>query len=78
MRTKKAWTIALVIGLLLMLASMVATVAFAMPLSNDPGRAIVGNANFWYEYYFHKTSWLLILGGCVSAVSCAMLVIRKK
>ncbi len=78
-KNKKAWIAGLVIGILLMVASMVITVALATPLTNDPNRAIIGNGDFWYEYYFAKTtSWMLLLGACVSIVSCAMLVLHKK
>ena len=57
---------------------MVITVVLAAPLVNDPNRSIIGNADFWYEYYFAKTSWMLYMGACVSIVSGVMLILRKK
>lgn len=78
MKNKKVWIALLVIGILLMVMSMAITAALAAPLTNDPNRTIIGNGDFWYEYYFAKTSWILLLGACVSAVSCVMLILRKK
>lgn len=78
MRNKKAWIAGLVLGILLIVASVVIAVALAAPMANDPNRSMIGNADFWYEYYFAKTSWMLYMGACVSIVSGVMLIFRKK
>lgn len=78
MKRKRGCITGLILGIVLMLAPVGITLALATPLSNDPGRTIIGNGNYWFEYYFNKTSWMLFLGACVSTVSCVMLILRKK
>lgn len=78
MRNKRVKTAVLIVGILLMVAYVVVSILFALPLSNDPNRAMIGNGNFWFAYYFAQMAWLGAAGIVAIITSILMALIPKK
>lgn len=70
---KRLAIISLIIGIVLMLASVVITFVSASNVS------VVGGADWsTFMFYFDRLSWLARIGGCVAVASIIVLLMRKK